>query len=164
MLIDPDAVGADQGTLISIADIRTVAQEMIQSMNESRQLASVRASGPLRIALGTFKQRTSIAIFDKEIFLNRLLGSLNEADTEGSYVFVRRNDLEPREAAGATADFVMTGELREILQREPVSGGGEVERRTVQYSLAITRVNDAAILWTKSHEIVKSQVTGAVYR
>ena len=63
--IDPDAVGSDQGTLISIGDIRGVAQIMIDSMNESPRLAALRkATNPLKVLVGQFKHRTSIAIFD----------------------------------------------------------------------------------------------------
>lgn len=176
-LIDPDAVGCDQGTLVSIGDIRSVAQAMIQSMNDHPGLARLRsARRPLRIALGKLKQRTSIAIFDKEVFLNRLLSSLSGADLDGAYAFLRRESIPAggleRAGAPAGADLVLDGEIREILHREPEGdregggsdGGGLLERRTVQYTLTLTRVDDAAIAWTRSHEVVKQQVTGAVYQ
>ncbi len=169
ILLDPDAIGTDQGTLISLGDIRSVAQEMIQSMSSSPILSRLRAErSPLRILVGNVKQRTSIAIFDKQVFLNRLLSNLSAADATGSYTFLRRESLareEPREAPTPTgADLVLSGELRELLHRESVEGGGERETRTVQYTLTLTRVGDAAIAWTRSQEVVKQQITGAVYR
>jgi len=181
-LIDPDAFGSDQGTLISIGDVRTVAQEMIASMNASPTLARVRAEKkPVRIVVGNFKQRTSITIFDKEVFINRLVGSMSEVDADGYYVFLMRESAsmertrqESGEVAATSpgplpgpfngADLVLTGELREILYREVVAGGGELEKRTVQYSLALDSVDDGVRVWAKAYEIVKEQVTGAVYR
>jgi len=163
VLIDPDAVGTDQGTLISIGDIRTVAQVMVDSMNSSAALARRRATQKrLQALVGPLKQRTSIAIFDKEIFTNRLLGDLSEVDREGFYTFIL--PAPSSEAPRATAEFVLTGEVREILTLEPVSGGGERQKRTVQYTLTLTDVKSAQIVWTHSHEIVKQQITGAVYR
>ena len=44
------------------------------------------------------------------------------------------------------------------------SGGGEEEKRTVQYTLRLTKVADGGIAWSHSHEIVKQQLIGAVYR
>ncbi len=204
-LIDPDAFGNDQGTLISIADVRAIAQEMILSMNSSQLLSRLRAEKkPLRIAVGNFKQRTSITIFDKEIFVNRLISSLSQADTDGAYAFLVRDAglppafaaqaaagtppaapsglLPPEEppppsgpaeggeppraepAAAAGADLVLSGELREILHREPVAGGGELEKRIVQYTLALDQVRDARRVWANSCEVVKEQITGAVYQ
>jgi len=166
-LLDPDAIGTDNGTLIALSDVRSVAQEMVQSMSASTILSRLRAEhSPLRIAIGNFKQRTSIAIFNKDIFLNRLLSNLSAADASGSYTFLRRESLPaegvPESPTGA--DLVLSGELREILHREAVQGGGERESRTVQYTLTLTRVSDTTIAWTDSREIVKEQVTGAVYR
>lgn len=163
VLINPDAIGTDQGTLISIGDIRTVAQVMIDSLNASAALTRRRASQTqLNALVGHFKQRTSIAIFDKEIFVNRLLGDLNEADTNGFYTFILpvASSTVPR----AEAEFVLTGEVREILTLEPVADGGERQKRTVQYTLTLTDVKNTQIVWTHSHEIVKQQITGAVYR
>ena len=152
---------------ISLGDVRSGAQEMIQSMSSSPILSRLRAErSPLRILAGNFKQRTSIAIFDKQVFLNRLLSNLSAADATGSYTFLRRVAL-PREGtseAPTGADLVLSGELRELLHREAVEGGGERETRTVQYTLTLTRVGDAAIAWTRSQEVVKQQITGAVYR
>ena len=201
--IDPDAVGSDQGTLISIGDIRSVAQIMIDSMNESRRLAALRKERqPLKVLVGQFKHRTSIAIFDKLIFVNRVLSSLIQADTDGAYAFIRREDVERerrQQESGAVetsvsetnpsgtslstglsaglstgpsaglsgmtgADYVLSGEVREILHRQPESGGGELEKRTVQYSLRLVSVADGALVWTDAHEVVKMQIIGAVYR
>ena len=176
--ISPDAVGSDQGTLISIGDIRNVAQVMIDSMNENRRLASLRREqSPLKILLGDFKQRTSIAIFDKEIFVNRILSSLNRWDVDGVYSFIRRDDVRAErqlQESGAVepdlstkmtgADYVLSGEVRELLHRQPEAGGGEVEKRTVQYTLALSKVSDATLVWTYAHEVVKLQVIGAIYR
>ncbi len=197
--IDPDAVGSDQGTLISIGDIREVAQSMIGSMNESSRLAALRKErNPLKILVGQFKHRTSIAIFDKLIFVNRVLSSLIQADTDGAYAFIRREDVERerrQQESGAVetsvsetnpsgtspstglsaglsaglsgmtgADYVLSGEVREILHRQPESGGGELEKRTVQYSLRLESVADGTLVWTDAHEVVKMQIIGAVYR
>ncbi len=193
--IDPDAVGSDQGTLISIGDIRSVAQIMIDSMNASRRLATLRKERkPLKVLVGQFKHRTSIAIFDKLIFVNRVLSSLIQADTDGAYAFIRREDVERerrQQESGAVetsvsetnpsgtspstglsaglsgmtgADYVLSGEVREILHRQPESGGGELEKRTVQYSLRLVSVADGALVWTDAHEVVKMQIIGAVYR
>lgn len=188
--IDPDAVGSDQGTLISIADIRSVAQIMIDSMNESRRLAALRKERkPLKVLVGQFKHRTSIAIFDKLIFVNRVLSSLVQADTDGAYAFIHREDVERerrQQESGAVetslsgtspstglstglsrmtgADYVLSGEVREILHRQPASGGGELEKRTVQYSLRLVSVADGTLVWTHAHEVVKMQIIGAVYR
>src|SRR5438093_779525 len=186
ILLDPDAFGSDQGTLVSIGDVRNAAEAMIQSMNLSSVLSRLRAEKkPLRISVGNFKQRTSITIFDKEIFLNRLLSSLTNADTDGSYAFLRRGSgaldegvekerrlqeagevkATPGAAAAPTgAELVLNGELREILYREPTSKGGELEKRIVQYTLALDQVSDARRLWQNSYEVVKEQITGAVYR
>lgn len=167
VLLDPDAVGADQGTLVSTSDIRSVAAFMVQSMSQQEGLARLRAEQrPLRILVGPFKQRTSIAIFDKDIFVNRMIGSLSEADSSRNYEFILRGRVPAEDAREmpAGADFVLTGEVRELLFREPVAGGGELERRTVQYSLAITRVSDSQIIWADSKEILKQQLTGALYR
>jgi hypothetical protein len=59
---------------------------------------------------------------------------------------------------------VLSGELRELLHRSTAEGGGESEQRTVQYSLRLTRVDDSTIVWTDSREVVKQQITGAVYQ
>ncbi len=193
--IDPDAVGSDQGTLISIGDIRSVAQIMIDSMNASRRLATLRKERkPLKVLVGQFKHRTSIAIFDKLIFVNRVLSSLIQADTDGAYAFIRREDVERerrQQESGAVetsvsetnpsgtslstglsaglsrmtgADYVLSGEVREILHRQPESGGGELEKRTVQYTLRLASVADGTLVWTHAHEVVKMQIIGAVYR
>ena len=164
--IDPDAVGTDQGTLVSIADIRNVAGQMIESMNASSTLAELRRTRkPLRVAIGNVKNRTSIAIFDKELFVNRLLASLSNADLDGSYAFLRRDaSLGETGEVLTGADLVLSGEIRELLHRETVEGGGELEQRTVQYSLALTRVSSAEVVWADSREVVKQQITGAVYR
>ena len=176
--IDPDAVGSDQGTLISIADIRGTAQIMIDSMNENARLAALRKEqSPLKVLIGPFKQRTSIAIFDKQIFVNRLLSSLNAADKDGVYAFILRDDVvdeRQQQESGAVetnvsgkmagADYVLTGEVREILHRETESGGGEMEKRTVQYTLRLGEVSGGALVWINAHEIVKMQIIGAVYR
>jgi PBP1b-binding outer membrane lipoprotein LpoB len=184
--IDPDAVGTDQGTLISIGDIRSVAQIMIDSMNESARLAKLRKErNPLKVLVGKFKHRTSIAIFDKLIFVNRVLSSLVSADTEGVYAFIRREDVERErreQQSGAVetsqpgtslspslpgmtgADYVLSGEVREILHRQPESGGGELEKRTIQYTLRLASVADGTLIWTEAHEVVKMQIIGAVYR
>ena len=177
-LIDPDSFGSDQGTLVSIGDVRTVAQEMITSMNASENISRLRAERkPLKILVGDFKQRTSITIFDKRVFLNRLLSNLNQADTDGAYAFILRDSVleeRQRQATGevqttgpgmlAGAEFVLSGELREIFHQEVVEGGGELEKRTVQYMLALDAVEDGRRLWLNAHEVVKQQVTGAVYR
>jgi hypothetical protein len=178
ILLDPSAFGSDQGTLISIADVRIVAEDMIRSMNESRALARLRSpSKPLRILIGDLKQRTSITIFDKQIFMNRLLSRLSEADADGFYTFIRREPVieegrlqeegqvgtSPGLGALEGAEHVLNGEIREILYRESLPEGGELEKRTVQYTLALDRVADGARLWVHSYEIVKEQVTGAVY-
>jgi hypothetical protein len=163
LMVNPDAIGTDQGTLISIGDIRTVAQVMVDSMSSSTTLASRRATRqPLRALVGPFKQRTSIAIFDKEIFINRLLGDLTEADREGLYTFIL--PVSSSEAPRATAELVLTGEVREILTLEPVPGGGERQKRTVQYTLTLTDIESAQLVWAHAHEIVKQQITGALYR
>lgn len=176
--IDPDAVGSDQGTLISIGDLRSTAQIMIDSMNESSRLAALRRDrSPLKVLVGPFKHRTSIAIFDKNLFVNRLLASLGSADKDGAYAFILRDDVrEEREQqeSGTVetsltgrmtgADYVLSGEVREILHREPEPGGGEAEKRTIQYALRVTSVADGTLVWTDSHEVVKMQVIGAVYR
>lgn len=180
--IDPDAVGSDQGTLISIGDIRNVAQIMIDSMNESPRLAALRkATNPLKVLVGQFKHRTSIAIFDKQIFVNRVLSSLNSADKDGVYDFILRDDVKSerqQQESGAVetsvsgtslsrmtgADHVLSGEVREILHRQPESGGGEMEKRTVQYTLRLTSVADGTLVWTYAHEVVKMQIIGAIYR
>ncbi len=193
--IDPDAMGSDQGTLISIGDFRSVAQIMIDSMNASRRLATLRKERkPLKVLVGQFKHRTSIAIFDKLIFVNRVLSSLIQADTDGAYAFIRREDVERerrQQESGAIetsvsetnpsgtslstglsaglsgmtgADYVLSGEVREILHRQPESGGGELEKRTVQYSLRLVSVADGTLVWTDAHEVVKMQIIGAVYR
>ncbi len=180
--IDPDAVGSDQGTLISIGDIRNVAQIMIDSMNESPRLAALRkATNPLKVLVGQFKHRTSIAIFDKQIFVNRVLSSLNSADKDGAYAFILRDDVKSerqQQESGAVetslpgtslsrmtgADYVLSGEVREILHRQPESGGGELEKRTVQYTLRLASVADGTLVWTHAHEVVKMQIIGAVYR
>jgi peptidoglycan-synthase activator LpoB len=176
--LDPDAFGNDQGTLISIEDVRVVAEEMIRSMNESGALARLRAtSKPVRILVGDLKQRTSITLFDKQVFMNRLLGRLTAADLDGFYTFIRREPVIEegvlQEEGRATtspglgeltgAEHVLSGEVREILHRESLPDGGELEKRTVQYTLALDRVADGARLWIHTHEIVKEQVTGAVY-
>jgi hypothetical protein len=176
--LDPDSFGSDQGTLISIEDVRIVADEMIRSMNESSALARLRgASKPLRIVVGDLKQRTSIALFDKEVFMNRLLARLTAADLDGFYTFIGRDPVIEegllQEEGRATrspglgeltgAEHVLSGEIREILYREALPDGGELEKRTVQYTLALDRVADGARLWVHTHEIVKEQVTGAVY-
>jgi len=176
--LDPDAFGSDQGTLISIEDVRVVAEEMLRSMNESNALAGLRAtSKPLRIFVGDLKQRTSIALFDKQVFMNRLLGRITAADLDGFYTFIRREPVIEegvlQEEGRATtspglgqltgAEHVLSGEIREILHRESLPDGGELEKRTVQYTLALDRVADGARLWIHTHEIVKEQVTGAVY-
>ena len=62
------------------------------------------------------------------------------------------------------ADYVLSGEVREIFHREPEPGGGEAEKRTVQYTLRVTSVADGTLVWTNAHEIVKMQIIGAVYR
>lgn len=199
ILLSPDGFGSDQGTLISIGDVRTVAQEMIQSMNANPRLSRLRAEKkPLRVLVGDFKQRTSITIFDKEVFINRLLGSLGEADVDQAYVFLRRGAgsatvaspdgaapqpvtledsiakermLQAEGQVGSTAppdltgaDLVLSGELRELLHRERVAGGGESEKRTVQYTLGLDRVEDGVRVWLHSYEIVKQQIVGAVYQ
>lgn len=163
---------------------------MIQSMNQSSVLSRLRAEKkPLRVAVGNFKQRTSITIFDKEIFLNRLLSNLINADADGSYAFIQRGSGvgggpldegvekerqlqaagEARATPGAAeapsgADLVLNGELREILYREPTSKGGELEKRIVQYTLSLDQVSDARRIWLNSYEVVKEQITGAAYR
>jgi hypothetical protein len=189
ILIDPDAFGSDQGTLIAISDVRVVAQEMIRSMNASERLAALRLERkPIPILVGNLKQRTSITIFDKEIFLNHLLAKLTEADLDGFYTFLWRPEdpFRPAEAGGAGderwrqeeglvtpspslgevagAELVLNGEIREILSRVPAEGGAISERRTVQYTLEIDQVKDGAIVWIHAHEIVKEQVIGAVYQ
>lgn len=168
VLMDPDGVGTDQGTLVSLSDIRSVATQMIQSMSASSQLGELRLrQKPLRIAVGDIKNRTSIAIFDKQLFVNRLLASLSSADVNRAYSFLRRDPESAGNEAPGTfvgADLVLGGEIREILHREPSSGGGELERRSVQYALTLTRVADAAVLWAEAREIVKQQITGAIYR
>lgn len=177
-LIDPDAFGSDQGTLVAISDVRTVAQEMIRSMSSSDTISRLRAERkPLRILVGDLKQRTSITIFDKRLFVNRLISSLIEADKDGAYEFIRRDSvLEERRrqetgevrtsgpGALTGADYVLSGELRELLHREVLEGGGELEKRTVQYTLALDAVADGRRLWLHAHEVVKQQITGAVYR
>jgi hypothetical protein len=154
--------------LISIADVRSVAQRMTASMNTSRRLARLREEGrPLRILLGSMKQRTSIAVFDKEIFLNRFVASLFEADGGVNYRFLARPGSETAKDAfpeGTGADLVLSGELREILDRREAPQGGEIEKRTIQYSLALESVRDGSRVWGDSVEVVKMQVTGAVYR
>ena len=177
-LIDPDAFGTDQGTLISARDVRTVAEVMVQSLNGSSALAARRLQAePIRVLVGTLKQRTSIPIFDKEIFLNRLLSRLKEADQDGVFLFLRREpvfDERVRQLSGtvasdgvaqfAGAEFVLNGELRELFVRRATDDGGELQKRTIQYTLSLDRVNDAARVWAHSHEVVKAQVIGAVYR
>jgi hypothetical protein len=62
------------------------------------------------------------------------------------------------------ADYVLSGEVREILHRQPESGGGEMEKRTVQYTLRLASVADGTLVWTYAHEVVKMQIIGAIYR
>jgi hypothetical protein len=191
VLIDPDAFGNDQGTLISIDDVRLVAAEMIRSMNGSDRLARIRAEEkPLRILVGNLKQRTSITIFDKELFMNKLIALLLEADKDQFYVFIARGEagvsrrdqpdagilgerqLQAEGAAGPSpelgaltgAAYVLNGEIRELLNRERLAEGGEREQRTIQYTLFLDRVSDGSRVWARAYEIVKSQVTGAVYQ
>ena len=179
VLIDPDAFGSDQGTLIAISDVRVVAQEMIGSMNRSERLATLRAARkPIPILVGNLKQRTSITIFDKEIFLNQLLARLTEADKDGFYRFLWRAGAageralqqeglvttSPSLGEVAGAELVLNGEIREILSRLPVQGGGVSEKRTIQYTLELDQVQDGAVVWIHAHEVVKEQVIGAVYQ
>ena len=176
--LDPDEFAADQGTLISIADIRSVAEIMVGSMNRHPRLAALRQrQRPLKILVDDFKQRTSVAIFDKEIFINRVLASLDRWDREDAYAFIHRASVERERRLQnegkvdnsslydlVDADFVLSGELRELLSRTPEENGGELARRTIQYTLRISDVDHGALVWTNSHEIVKQQMIGAVYR
>lgn len=176
--LDPDEFATDQGTLISIADIRSVAEIMVGSMNRHPRLAALRQrQRPLKILVDDFKQRTSVAIFDKEIFINRVLASLDRWDSEDAYAFIHRASVERERRLQnegkvdnsslydlVDADFVLSGELRELLTRTPEENGGELERRTIQYTLRISDVDHGVLVWTNSHEIVKQQMIGAVYR
>ncbi len=178
ILLDPDGMGTDQGTLISVADIRAISQAMIDSLSRNRRVSELRnESTPLNILVGEFKHRTSIAVFDKELFVNRVLAGLASADTAGAYAFLERESvLAERELRASRtvsgepierlrgAEYVLSGEVRELLYRNAASGGGELERRTVQYTLGLTRVSDGTLIWTNAHEIVKQQMIGAVYR
>lgn len=177
-LLDPDSFGNDMGTLISIADVRTVAEEMVESMNASDSLSRLRgATSPLKVLVGDLRQYTTVTNFDKRLFMNRLITNIQRADLDHHYSFFRRDPVvEERElqqegkvAGGAPpqlegADWVLGGEIREILVRAPHPRGGEVEKRTVQYTLQLTRVADASLVWSHSHEVVKRQLIGAVYR
>jgi hypothetical protein len=179
VLIDPDAFGSDQGTLIAISDVRVVAQEMIRSMNASERLAALRAARrPIPVLVGNLKQRTSITVFDKEIFMNQLLARLTDADKDGFYKFLLRRDAageralqeeglvaaSPSLGEVAGAELVLNGEIREIFSVLPVEGGGRMEKRTVQYTLELDQVQDGAVVWIHAHEVVKEQVIGAVYQ
>ena len=178
VLVDPDAFGTDQGTLIGIADIRLVTDEMITSMNGNKRLAELRRDhSPINVFVGNFKHRTSIAVFDKEVFINQLLSNLDRADTDGAYSFLQRDSVQNErelQAAGVVtggapakmqgAEYVLSGEVRELLTRTQQDGGTELEQRTIQYTLALTEVASGFLVWTKSHPIAKQQVIGAVYR
>ena len=178
VILDPDAIGSDQGTLIAIEDIRTVAEEMVQSMAQHAGLGQLLSQqAPLRVLVGEFKHRTSIALFDKAIFVNRLLARITNADTTGSYIFLRREPVRTERALQDTdqvasegldtmagADLVLGGEVREIYQRTPQEHGAELQRRTIQYTLYLDRVADGQRVWADSHEVVKQQFIGAVYR
>ncbi|HLU49761.1 MAG TPA: hypothetical protein VK116_16795, partial [Planctomycetota bacterium] len=86
-LVDPDAFGSDLGTLISIADVRRVSDEMIQAMNASDTLAELRRAPPLSIRLGLFRQFTTITNFNKRLFTNRLVAELKRATGGASIRF-----------------------------------------------------------------------------
>jgi hypothetical protein len=175
-LVDPDSFGNDAGTLVSIADLRSVSQQMIQSLNSSETISALRAKGPLTISVGDIRQYTTITNFDKRLFVNRWTASLSSAEGASDFRFLDRDAvLEEREkqlsgeVAGTPpapigAGLVLSGEIREILHREAATEGGESEKRTVQYSLKITRTSDGVILWSDAREIVKQQTIGLVYR
>lgn len=165
-LIDPDAFGSDLGTLISIADLRAVSQEMIQSMNESEALSELRRDPPVWIELGPVRQFTTVTNFDKRLFVNRLVAELQKAAGDGSIRFLLPPEDVPAEAAvpAPAPDLVLDGEVREILSTRPLGEGGEVRTRTIQYALRLVRPGGGEIVWAHTHEIVKSQVIGAVYR
>lgn len=178
VLIDPDAFGTDQGTLIGIADLRVVADEMLNSMNASERISALRQTGsPLTVIVGNFKQRTSIAVFDKQVFVNGMLSNLSRADQDGAYSFLRRDTVQEERQLQASsivtggtpatmqgADYVLSGEVRELLTRTAQESGTEVERRAIQYTLTLTDVASGILVWSHSHDIVKQQVIGAVYR
>jgi hypothetical protein len=177
-LISPDAIGNDMGTRISSADIRDAASRMMQSMHRSGQLARMRReTRPLRVLVGSIRQFTTITNFDKQLFQNRLLAGLTAADLDGDFLFLERSAVAPErrlQSAGAAGDIeppllagaqlILSGEVRELLTREPTGGGGELEKRTIQYALRLADVRDGAIVWSDAHEVVKEQVIGAVYR
>ena len=176
-LVDPDAIGNDMGTLISIADIRSAGQQMIESMNRSPAISELRRNPPLDVLVGTVRQYTTITNFDKQLFVNHLLASLQRADADGSYRLIQRDSVFAERqlrdegvvsggpsAALKGAEYVLSGEIRELFVRQELSRGGEEQKRTVQYALRLTRVADGTLVWSDAHEVVKQQVIGLVYR
>lgn len=162
ILIDPDAIGSDQGTLISTSDLRSVSQAMLESMSQSPALAALHRRGrPIVVSMGEIKNRTTIAIFDKQLFTNRLRSDLSAADTEGRFKLLDRSAAV---VPGQAAELALGGEIREILSREPLPDGRVRETRAIQYTLTLTRIEDTAILWSSSYEVVKSQTQGALYQ
>ncbi|MEM7235686.1 MAG: hypothetical protein AAF517_26175 [Planctomycetota bacterium] len=180
-LVDPsaqslDGFGNDMGTLISSADVRSAAQEMVQSMNASEKLSRLRKDGALTLTFGSLRQFTTVTNFDKRLFVNRLIGNLNSANPRGGFRFVDRAAVAAERGAQLRGDvtgtpealkgagYVLSGEIREILHHSQHESGGETEKRTVQYALRVTDVASAEILWSHSYEVVKEQLIGVAYR
>ena len=178
-VVDPSASSVDLGTLVDIADVLEVSQKMVSSLRAHPEVARLLGENrPVRIAVEPreIKNLTSMAHFNKRLFVNVMLSTLNRTAGE-DFLFLDREAVAAErarqlsgevrtagiDAQAAGAELVLSGRILEKLDRRPAAGGAVEETRAVQFSFSLTRVKDAVTLWTDSCFRVKRQTIGTVY-
>lgn len=171
--VDPDAMGAVEGTGIEARDVRTVAQQMSRELLASPAIAG--RSAPPRIAVLPVKNRSRFLI-DQEIFTT-LITDLLVQNAGGQLAVLNRGIVDQimaerqRKAQGtyddsdgartlvAGADYFLEGEVRSIS-----ASTSKAQSDYVVIRFQLTDAETGIVSWSNSYEMKKEGAWGVMYQ
>lgn len=169
--VDPDAVGAVEGTGIEARDVRTVAQTMARDLLGSPLIASFQ--GAPRIAVVPVKNRSRF-IIDSEIFTT-LITDLLIQNAAGKLAILNRSlvdeILKERELkrsgqvdstqlkAMAGADYFLEGEVRSL---SASTAAAQSDYVVIRFEL--TDAETGVVGWSNAYEMKKEGSWGVLYQ
>ena len=169
--VDPDAVGAVEGTGLEARDIRAVSSKMARELLGSPTLASF--EGVPRLAVTPVKNRTRFLI-DQEIFTTLITDTLVQ-NAAGKVAILDRSIVEQimaeremkREGTAdhaglkalAGADYFLSGEVRGLS-----ASTDKAQSDYVVIRFQLTDAETGIVGWSNSYEMKKEGSWGVLYQ
>ncbi|MEL6347266.1 MAG: CsgG/HfaB family protein [Myxococcota bacterium] len=169
--VDPDAVGAVEGTGIEARDVRAVSTRMASELLVSPAIKGF--EGRPRIAVLPVKNRSRFLI-DQEIFTT-LITDLLIQNAAGQLAILNRDIvdqiIQEREMkrsgevdssqfkALAGADYFLEGEVRSLS-----ASTADAQSDYVLIRFQMTDAEDSVVVWSNSYEMKKEGSWGVMYQ